>query len=202
MFEIFLASAVFTGIVVALVVVILSARAQLVNSGNVLIEINGEKTIEVAAGGKLLQTLAGENIFLSSACGGGGSCAQCKCKVFEGGGELLPTEEAHINRRMAKEGVRLSCQVAVRQNMKIEVPEDVFGVKQWQCTVTSNPNVATFIKELPLKLPDGFSISIFAKNLPGARVFIDFRDDDRRVWLFSKRGTTQNSVDAFANRFA
>lgn len=181
MFEIFLASAVFTAVVLALVLIILSARAKLVNTGNVLIEINGEKTIEVAAGGKLLQTLAGENIFLSSACGGGGSCAQCKCKVFEGGGELLPTEEAHINRRMAKEGVRLSCQVAVRQNMKIEVPEDVFGVKQWACTVDSNPNVATFIKELTLRLPEGENVNFRAGGyvqLEAPPHHVQFKDFD------------------------
>jgi len=145
----------FTTIVIALVAVILIARKQMVSSGNVNIEINGEKTISVPAGDKLLQTLASQNIFLASACGGGGSCAQCKCIVSDGGGSMLPTEEAHFTPRDAREGWRLSCQAPVKQDMKIQVPEEVFGIKQWQCTVESNPNVATFIKELTLKLPEG-----------------------------------------------
>ncbi len=160
--EIFLASTVFTVVVLALVVIILAARSRLVSSGDIQIEINGEKTITVPAGGKLLQTLASEDIFLSSACGGGGSCGQCLCKVFEGGGDLLPTEETHINRKQARAGERLSCQVAVKQNMKIEVPEEVFGIRKWECTVESNPNVATFIKELTLKLPEGENVDFRA----------------------------------------
>lgn len=154
--------AMFTGIVLALVVVILSARAKLVNSGDVNIEINGEKTLTVPAGGKLLQTLAEGGLFLPSACGGGGSCAQCKCVVNTGGGSMLPTEESHFTKRDAAEGWRLSCQVPVKQDMTIHVEEDVFGVKQWECTVESNPNVATFIKELTLKLPDGESVDFRA----------------------------------------
>ncbi|MEA3300490.1 MAG: NADH:ubiquinone reductase (Na(+)-transporting) subunit F [Porticoccaceae bacterium] len=161
-FEIVLGVAMFTAIVLGLVVIILSARARLVSSGNVEIVINHEKTITVPAGNKLLQTLANEGIFLASACGGGGSCAQCKCIVEEGGGAMLPTEEPHFTRRDAKEGWRLSCQVPVKQNMKIEVPEDVFGVKQWECTVESNPNVATFIKELTLRLPEGENVNFRA----------------------------------------
>ncbi|MCK9503577.1 MAG: NADH:ubiquinone reductase (Na(+)-transporting) subunit F [Porticoccaceae bacterium] len=160
--EITLGVAMFTGIVLALVLVILSARAKLVSSGNVQILINDEKTITVPAGDKLLQTLSSQGIFLASACGGGGSCAQCKCIVNEGGGAMLPTEEAHFNRREAKEGWRLSCQTPVKQDMKIHVPEDVFGVKQWQCTVDSNPNVATFIKELTLRLPEGENVNFRA----------------------------------------
>lgn len=152
----------FTGIVLALVAVILSARAKLVNSGDVKIEINGEKTLTVPAGGKLLQTLAEGGLFLPSACGGGGSCAQCKCIVESGGGSMLPTEEGHFTKRDANEGWRLSCQVPVKQDMTIEVPEDVFGVKQWECTVESNPNVATFIKELTLKLPEGENVDFRA----------------------------------------
>lgn len=160
--EIILGVVMFTGIVLALVAVILSARAQLVNSGDVEILINKEKTLTVPAGGKLLQTLAGNGLFLPSACGGGGSCAQCKCVVNTGGGSMLPTEESHFTRRDANEGWRLSCQVPVKQNMEIEVPEDVFGVKQWECTVESNPNVATFIKELTLKLPEGENVDFRA----------------------------------------
>ena len=154
----------FTAIVLALVMVILFARTRLVSSGDVHIEINGEKTITVPAGGKLLQTLSEADIFLASACGGGGTCAQCKCIVNEGGGSMLPTEESHFTRREANEGWRLSCQTAVKQDMKIEVPEEVFGVKQWECTVVSNPNVATFIKELTLALPEGESVDFRATS--------------------------------------
>jgi Na+-transporting NADH:ubiquinone oxidoreductase subunit F len=160
--EIILGVAMFTAVVLVLVAVILSARSKLVSSGNVSILINDEKSITVPAGGKLLQTLADEGVFLASACGGGGSCAQCKCVVNEGGGAMLPTEEGHFNRREAKEGWRLSCQTPVKQDMKIHVPEDVFGVKQWECTVESNPNVATFIKELTLRLPEGENVNFRA----------------------------------------
>ena len=161
-FEILLAIGMFTGIVLALVLIILAARAKLVSSGDVNILINGERTITVAAGGKLLQTLAANNVFLSSACGGGGTCAQCKCIIESGGGEMLPTEESHFTKREAKAGWRLSCQAPVKQDMHIEVPEEVFGVKKWECTVESNPNVATFIKELTLRLPEGESVNFRA----------------------------------------
>ncbi len=154
--------AMFTAIVLALVLVILFARTRLVSSGDVTIEINGEKTITVPAGGKLLQTLSDAELFLASACGGGGTCAQCKCIVKEGGGAMLPTEESHFSRRDAAEGWRLSCQTAVKQDMKIEVPEEVFGVRQWECEVLGNPNVATFIKELTLKLPEGENVEFRA----------------------------------------
>ena len=160
--EILLGVGMFTAIVLALVVLILFARSKLVSSGDVTIEINGERRIAVPSGGKLLQTLAAQNIFLSSACGGGGTCAQCKCIVEEGGGEMLPTEEPHFTRREAGEGWRLSCQTAVKQNMKIRVPEEVFGVKKWECTVESKPNVATFIKELTLRLPEGENVDFRA----------------------------------------
>lgn len=152
----------FTAIVLSLVLVILSARSKMVSSGNVNIEINGKKTLSVPAGDKLLQTLAANNVFLASACGGGGSCAQCKCIVTDGGGSMLPTEEPHFTPREAREGWRLSCQAPVKQDMKIIVPEEVFGIKQWECTVESNPNVATFIKELTLKLPEGESVDFRA----------------------------------------
>ena len=154
----------FTAVVLALVAIILAARAKMVSSGSVTIEINGdpEKSITVPAGGKLLQTLADKGVFLASACGGGGTCAQCKCQVTEGGGSMLPTEESHFTLREGKEGWRLSCQVAVKQDMKIHVEDDVFGVKKWECTVESNPNVATFIKELTLRLPEGESVDFRA----------------------------------------
>ena len=142
----------FTMIVLSLVTIIMLARNKLVSSGDVNITINGEKTITVPAGGKLLQTLAAEKLFVPSACGGGGTCAQCRVKIHSGGGSILPTEEGHINKREALCGDRLSCQVAVKQDMNIEVPEEVFGVKKWRCKVKSNDNVATFIKELILEL--------------------------------------------------
>jgi Na+-transporting NADH:ubiquinone oxidoreductase subunit F len=160
--EIILGVAMFTVVILALVAFILAARSKLVASGDVNIEINGEKTITVPAGDKLLQTLSNAGLFLPSACGGGGSCAQCKCVVSDGGGSMLPTEEAHFTRREANEGWRLSCQAPVKQDMKVEVPEEVFGVKRWECTVESNPNVATFIKELTLRLPEGENVDFKA----------------------------------------
>lgn len=145
----------FTGLVLMLVALILAARSKLVNEGEVTIDINHDaaKRIQVPAGGKLLGALADQGIFVSSACGGGGSCGQCKVKVFSGGGDILPTEEPHFNRRLQREHWRLSCQVPVRGDMSIEVEETLFGVKKWECTVRSNSNVATFIKELVLELP-------------------------------------------------
>lgn len=152
----------FTVIVLSLVFLILAARAQLVSSGKVKILINDEKTVEAEAGGKLLQTLAAQNIFLSSACGGGGTCAQCKCIVKSGGGDMLATEATYFTKGDAREGWRLSCQVSVKQDMEIVVPEEVFGVKKWETVVVSNPNVATFIKELTLKLPEGENVDFRA----------------------------------------
>jgi len=149
-------------IVLTLVSIIIFARSKLVSSGDVNITINGEKTVSVPAGGKLLQTLAAEKLFVPSACGGGGTCAQCRVKVHSGGGAILPTEESHINKREASCGDRLSCQVAVKQDMEIEVPEEVFGVKKWRCKVRSNDNVATFIKELILELPEGEDVNFRA----------------------------------------
>ncbi|MBK10452.1 MAG: NADH:ubiquinone reductase (Na(+)-transporting) subunit F [Cobetia sp.] len=154
----------FTVVVIGLVLVILAARSKLVSSGDVQIEINNDpaNTLTTQAGGKLLQTLAANGIFLSSACGGGGSCAQCKCRISEGGGSILPTEESHFTMGEKKEGWRLSCQVPVKQDMKIEVPEEIFCVKKWETTVTANPNVATFIKELNLQLPEGEEVNFRA----------------------------------------
>lgn len=154
----------FTGVVMALVAVIIMARSKLVSAGDVTIEINGdpEKALTVPAGSKLLNTLAENGIYLSSACGGGGTCAQCKCKVLDGGGSMLPTEAGHFTMGEAKENWRLSCQVAVKQDMKIEVDPEFFGVKQWECKVISNENVATFIKELVLEIPDGESVDFRA----------------------------------------
>lgn len=156
--EILLGVVFFTVIVLSLVALILIARKQLVPGGNVHININHEKNFDVPIGGKLLGALASEEIFVSSACGGGGTCGQCKVVLKKGGGSLLPTEEAKISRKEAREGVRLSCQVSVKGDMEIEVPEEVFGVKKWECTVISNDNKATFIKELKLALPKGESV--------------------------------------------
>ena len=162
--EIIIGVVMFTVIVLALVMVILVARAQLVSTGKVSIVVNGDQSaaISTGAGGKLLQTLAGEGLFLSSACGGGGTCGQCKCQVHEGGGSMSPTEKTFFNKREEADGWRLACQVPVKQNMAIEVPEEVFGVKKWECTVVSNRNVATFIKEFVLKLPEGESVDFRA----------------------------------------
>ncbi len=155
MLEIVLGVLFFTAIVTLLVFVILAARAKLVASGEVPIEINKDKTIQAPVGGKLVNTLADAQLFISSACGGGGTCGQCRVKVLEGGGSLLPTEANLISKREAREGERLSCQVTVKQPMRIQMPEEVFGVKKWTCTVRSNHNVATFIKALVLELPEG-----------------------------------------------
>ncbi|MEM8593705.1 MAG: NADH:ubiquinone reductase (Na(+)-transporting) subunit F [Pseudomonadota bacterium] len=154
----------FTVMVMTLVAVILIARRQLVSTGDVEIEINGdpERSIKVPAGGKLLTTLASNGIFLSSACGGGGTCAQCRCQVSEGGGAILPVETSHFTMGEQKNDWRLSCQVPVKQDMKIEIDPEFFGVKQWDCTVRSNDNVATFIKELILEIPDGESVDFRA----------------------------------------
>ncbi|HBA66091.1 MAG TPA: NADH:ubiquinone reductase (Na(+)-transporting) subunit F [Methylococcaceae bacterium] len=159
MLEIALGIIIFTVIVIALVFVIIGAKSKLVASGDVEVLINDEKLIHVPVGSKLLTALADNKLFVPSACGGGGSCAQCRVKIFEGGGEILPTERSHITKREAAEGERLSCQVTVKQNMKIEVEDSVFGVKKWECTVKSNHNVATFIKELVLELPEGEAIN-------------------------------------------
>ncbi len=160
--EILLGVVLFTLIIMALVFLILSARNKLVATGDVEIVINDEKVIHTPAGSKLLGALADAELFVPSACGGGGTCGQCRVKIFEGGGSILPTEESHITKREAAEGERLSCQVSVKQNMKIQVPEEVFGVKKWECTVRSNHNVATFIKELVLELPEGENVDFRA----------------------------------------
>ena len=150
----------FTAIVLALVLVILFAKSKLVSSGDITININGDpdKAVVTAAGGKLLGALAEKGIFIPSACGGGGTCGQCRVNVHSGGGDILPTEQGHITKREAKEGCRLSCQVAVKQDMDIEVEDEIFGVQQWECEVISNDNKATFIKELKLGIPDGESV--------------------------------------------
>jgi Na+-transporting NADH:ubiquinone oxidoreductase subunit F len=160
--SIFLGVLMFTVIILGLVGVILASKRVLVPQGNVKIMVNNQKELEVPAGGKLLGCLADAGIFVSSACGGGGTCAQCKVKVYSGGGEILATEKNHINKRQAAEGTRLSCQVAVKSDMKIEVPHEAFETKKWRCKVRSNLNVATFIKELVLELPPGEEVDFKA----------------------------------------
>jgi Na+-transporting NADH:ubiquinone oxidoreductase subunit F len=159
MLEIILGIIIFTAIVIALVFGIIGAKSKLVAEGDVEIVINHEKKIHVPVGSKLLQALADNGLFVSSACGGGGTCGQCKVHVHSGGGEILPTELSHITKREAAQGERLSCQVSCKYNMDIEVEDEVFGIKKWECTVKSNDNVATFIKELVLELPKGEAIN-------------------------------------------
>lgn len=150
----------FTAVVLALVIVLLGARSALVAQGEVKIAVNGggENDITTQAGSTLLNTLAGAGVFIPSACGGQGTCGVCTVKVCDGGGSLLPTEETHISRGDARDGLRLSCQVKVKEDMEIEVDEEIFDVRRWTCTVRSNNNVATFIKELVLELPEGDAV--------------------------------------------
>lgn len=146
---------VFLLIILVLVVIILVAKEKLLPAGNAKITVNNEKELSVPKGGTLLNALQSQNIFLSSACGGGGTCAQCRCRVIEGGDEILPTEKGHFSRKEQLNNWRLSCQVKVKDDMAIIVPEEVFGIKEWECEVVSNHNVASFIKEFVVKLPEG-----------------------------------------------
>ncbi len=152
---ILLSIGVFLGVILLLVIVLLVAKRYLVASGNVKVTINGDKEYDVPAGGSLLSTMANAGVFLPSACGGKGSCGQCKCQVLDGGGEILPTETVHFSRKEQKDHWRLGCQVKVKQDLQLKVPESVLGVKEWECTVISNKNVASFIKEFKVALPPG-----------------------------------------------
>lgn len=147
--------AVFAAVVMILVAVLLYAKKRLVAQGNVKITINSENEIEAPAGSTLLNTLSENKIFLPSACGGGGSCGMCRCQVLEGGGSILPTEVGFFTRRQIRDNWRLGCQVKVRGDLKIQVPEEVLGIRKWSCEVVSNHNVASFIKEFVVKLPEG-----------------------------------------------
>ncbi|MEQ1633708.1 MAG: NADH:ubiquinone reductase (Na(+)-transporting) subunit F [Planctomycetota bacterium] len=149
--------AALTGVIVLLVVVLMFCEKRLVRKGKVKLLINDDagRSPEVEVGTNLLLALSQQKLFLPSACGGKGSCAMCKCQIFEGGGDILPSERTHISRSAAKDHWRLACQVKVRAPMKIRVPDEVFGIRKWECTVTSNDNVATFIKELKVALPNG-----------------------------------------------
>ncbi len=157
------AIAAFVAITLILVALLLYAKKKLTSSGTVTIDINdGEKSIEAESGSTLLTTLGENGVYLPSACGGGGSCGMCKCQVLEGGGEILPTEVNFFTRRQQQEKWRLGCQVKVKENLKIHVPEEVLGVKKWECEVVSNHNVATFIKEFVVKLPEGETLNFRA----------------------------------------
>jgi Na+-transporting NADH:ubiquinone oxidoreductase subunit F len=175
---------VFLIIILILVVVILVAKDKLIPSGNVKININDDKDkeLEVAQGGTLLNTLQANDIYLSSACGGKGTCGECRCRVTEGGGEILPTEKGHFTRKEQLNNWRLSCQVKVKEDMKVVVPEEVFGIKEWECEVISNKNVASFIKEFVVKLPEGETIDFKPGSYSQIRVpkyeAIKFKDFD------------------------
>lgn len=171
---------VFLVVITLLVALLLGVKAKLSPSGPVTIEINGEKTIEVESGATLLNTLGNSKVFLPSACGGGGTCAMCKCQVLEGGGEILPTEKPYFSRKEIQDNWRLGCQVKVKNNMKIEVPEEIFGIKKWECEVVSNDNVATFIKEFVVKLPEGETLDFQSGGyiqIDVPAVEVDFKKD-------------------------
>lgn len=175
------AVAVFLTIIILLVALLLFAKSKLTQSGPVRITINGQEPIEVSAGSTLLSTLGNAKIFLPSACGGGGTCAMCRCQVMEGGGDILPTEAPYFSRKEIKENWRLGCQVKVKQDMNIQIPEEIFGIKKWECEVISNYNVATFIKEFIVRLPEGESLDFQAGgyiqiDVPAFKT--DFKDFD------------------------
>lgn len=202
----------FTGVILVLVALILIARSKLVPQGEIKINVNGEKDLTVSPGQKLLGALAGEKLFLSSACGGGGTCGQCLAKVTEGGGDILPTEMSHISKGEAREGWRLACQVTCKQDMKVHVHDEVFGVKKWACKVRSNDSVATFIKELVLELPSGESVPFraggFIQIERPAGLSIDYKDfvvedeyredwDKFNLWQF-KSNVADETVRAYS----
>ena len=160
--QVVLGMSLFTVIILALVFIILAARSRLVSSGNVSVVVNDDKELAMPVGSKLLQGLSDQGILIASACGGGGTCGQCKVQVMSGGGAILPTETSQISKREAADHYRLSCMVAVKQDMKVQVPDEVFGVKKYDCEVVSNHNVASFIKELVVRLPPGEEIDFRA----------------------------------------
>lgn len=182
MLPIFASSVIaFSVVIVLLVFVLLLAQSKLVQSGPVNIIINGDKDnpIVASAGTSLLSTLGGEKIFLPSACGGGGTCAMCKCVVDSGGGDVLPTEVGHLSRNEQKEKVRLACQVKVKEDMNIHIPEEIFGIKKWECEVISNYNVSTFIKEFVVRLPEGQTLDFQSGGyiqIDVPEVHVDFKD--------------------------
>ncbi len=160
---------VFLAFNLLMVSILLYAKSKLTPSGLVKILINGKDTVEAEAGSTLLTTLANRKIFLPSACGGGGTCAMCKCQVISGAGEILPTEEIYFTRKEQQDNWRLGCQVKVKQDMEIKIPEEIFGIKKWECKVVSNDNVATYIKEFVVQLPEGE----FLEFEPGSYIQLD-----------------------------
>lgn len=176
---------VFFTLTMLLVAALLYAKAKLIPSGNVKLVVNEEKEFEVPQGGTLLNTLQSQGIYLSSACGGGGSCGQCRCQVLEGGGNILPTEVGFFSRKQIKDHWRLGCQTKVKSDLKIKVPEEVFGVNEWECTVVSNHNVASFIKEFTVKLPEGETMNFKSGSYAQIKIpkydikFADMEVDER-----------------------
>ncbi|MDR0748460.1 MAG: NADH:ubiquinone reductase (Na(+)-transporting) subunit F [Tannerellaceae bacterium] len=176
---------IFLLITLILVGALLFAKAKLIPSGNVKMVVNGEKEFGVPMGGTVISALQSKGIFLSSACGGSGSCGQCRCQVPEGGGNILPTEVGFFNRKQIKNNWRLGCQVKIKEDIKIQVPEEVFGVKEWECTVVSNHNVASFIKEFTVRLPEGEMMNFKPGSYAQIKIptydlkFTDFAVDDR-----------------------
>lgn len=174
---------VFSALILLMAIMLIFARKRLVPEGNVELVINGdnEKPILIQPGSSLLSTLADKNIFLPSACGGGGTCAMCTCQVFSGGGDILPTELNHISRKEAENHMRLACQVKVRDNMEIGIPEEIFGIKKWECEVVSNYNVASFIKELIVRLPEGETLDFESGGyvqIDVPEIVVDFKNFD------------------------
>ena len=208
MLEVGLGMMFFTLVVLVLVFVIIFARSKLVSTGEARILINGEKEVTAPVGTKLLTALAANKLFVSSACGGGGTCGQCRVKIHAGGGAILPTETTYITPREAREGNRLSCQVSVKQDLKIEVDPSVFGCRQWECTVRSNHSVATFIKNLVLELPPGEEVDFRAGGYvqiecPPHRVkFADFDIEEkyRDVWDKADLWQLESKVDEQVSR--
>lgn len=176
---------VFLIIILILVVIILVAKSKLLPSGNVKIVLNDDKELDVPAGGTLLDTLRNEKIYLSSACGGKGTCGECRCRVVDGGGEILPTEVGFFTRKEQQLNWRLSCQIKVKQDLKVVVPEEIFGVKEWECEVVSNRNVASFIKEFVVRLPEGEKLDFIPGSYSQIRIpkydikFSDMDIDER-----------------------
>ena len=205
--EIILGTFLFTGSVLLLSISILIAQKFFVETGDISIDINnGTSTMTVPSGGKLLQTLSNNQLFLSSACGGGGTCGQCRCQVLNGGGSILPVETSHFNSREVKEGWRLSCQVPVKQNLQIQIPSEMFGTKKWKCTVKSNHNVATFIKELVLELPKDESVDFkaggyvqlvcppYTANYKDFDIEKDYREDWDKFNIWDNVATSDEEV--------
>jgi len=183
MITIFGSILVFLALILGLTGILLYAKAKLIPSGDVQIFVNGDESKPMLAspGITLLNALSADNIFLPSACGGGGTCAMCRCKVLEGGGDVLPTEMNHLTRKEAQEGVRLACQVKVREDMKIHVDEEIFGIKKWECEVVSNYNVASFIKEFVVRLPEGEELDFEAGGyiqIDVPKIEVDFKEID------------------------